>query len=78
LLSVHIPGEGATEMIHIEQAVLNLKATIDYLIQNTFTIQPWPKPARSPGWTHESDGRGSAARQRFFVGHEPAHVKRLA
>ena len=23
-------------MIHIEQAVLNLKETIDYLIQNTF------------------------------------------
>jgi NAD(P) transhydrogenase len=36
LLGVHILGEGATELIHIGQAVLNLKGTIDYFIQNTF------------------------------------------
>ena len=36
LLGVHIIGEGATELIHIGQAVLNLKGTIDYFIQNTF------------------------------------------
>ena len=36
LLGVHIVGEGATELIHIGQAVLNLKGTIDYFIQNTF------------------------------------------
>jgi NAD(P) transhydrogenase len=36
LLGVHILGEGATELIHIGQAELNLKGTIDYLIQNTF------------------------------------------
>src|SRR4029077_13770011 len=34
LLGVHILGEGATELIHIGQAVLNLKGTIDYFIQN--------------------------------------------
>jgi NAD(P) transhydrogenase len=36
LLGVHIVGEGATELIHIGQAVLNLKGTIDYFIENTF------------------------------------------
>ncbi|WP_254515031.1 Si-specific NAD(P)(+) transhydrogenase [Novosphingobium sp. G106] len=36
LLGVHILGEGATELIHIGQAVLNLKGTVDYFIENTF------------------------------------------
>jgi len=36
LLGVHILGEGATELIHIGQAVLNLKGTIDYFMENTF------------------------------------------
>ncbi|MDB5695085.1 MAG: FAD-dependent pyridine nucleotide-disulfide oxidoreductase [Sphingomonas bacterium] len=36
LLGVHIIGEGATELIHIGQAVLNLKGGIDYFIENTF------------------------------------------
>ncbi len=36
LLGVHIIGEGATELIHIGQAVLNLHGTIDYFIENTF------------------------------------------
>ncbi len=30
LLGVHIIGEGATELIHIGQAVLNLKGSIEY------------------------------------------------
>ena len=36
LLGAHILGEGATELIHIGQAVLNLKGTVDYFIENTF------------------------------------------
>ena len=36
LLGVHILGEGATELIHIGQAVLNLKGTVDYFVENTF------------------------------------------
>ena len=36
LLGVHIIGEGATELIHIGQAVLNLKGGVDYFIENTF------------------------------------------
>ena len=38
LLGVHILGEGATELIHIGQAVLNLKGTLDYFIENTFNF----------------------------------------
>jgi NAD(P) transhydrogenase len=36
LLGVHIIGEGATELIHIGQAVLNLGGTIEYFIENAF------------------------------------------
>lgn len=36
LLGVHIVGEGATELIHIGQAVLNLGGTVDYFVDNTF------------------------------------------
>jgi NAD(P) transhydrogenase len=36
LLGVHIVGEGATELIHIGQAVLNLHGTLEYFVQNTF------------------------------------------
>jgi NAD(P) transhydrogenase len=36
LLGVHIIGEGATELIHIGQAVLNLHGNLDYFIENTF------------------------------------------
>jgi NAD(P) transhydrogenase len=36
LLGAHIVGEGATELIHIGQAVLNLGGTIDYFVENAF------------------------------------------
>ncbi len=36
LLGVHIIGEGASELIHIGQAVLNLGGTIDYFLENSF------------------------------------------
>ncbi|WP_457583094.1 Si-specific NAD(P)(+) transhydrogenase [Ensifer canadensis] len=36
LLGVHILGEGATELVHIGQAVLNLKGTVEYFVENTF------------------------------------------
>lgn len=36
LLGVHIVGEGATELVHIGQAVLNLGGTLDYFIESTF------------------------------------------
>ncbi len=36
LLGVHAVGEGATELIHIGQAVLNLGGGIDFFMENTF------------------------------------------
>ena len=36
LLGVHIVGEGATELIHIGQAVLNLGGGLNYFVENTF------------------------------------------
>ena len=36
LLGVHILPDGATEPVHIGQAVLNLKGTLDYFIENPF------------------------------------------
>lgn len=36
LLGCHIVGEGATELIHIGQAVLNLQGTLEYFVENTF------------------------------------------
>ena len=36
LLGVHIIGEGATELIHIGQAVLNLEGPLEYFVENTF------------------------------------------
>jgi NAD(P) transhydrogenase len=38
LLGVHILGEGATELIHIGQAVLNLGGTLDYFVENAYKI----------------------------------------
>ena len=36
MLGVHIIGEGATELVHMGQAVINLGGTIDYFIDNSF------------------------------------------
>ncbi len=36
VLGVHILGEGASELIHIGQAVINLGGTVDYFVDNSF------------------------------------------
>mgnify|MGYP002277833432 CR=1 FL=1 len=36
LLGAHIVGEGATELVHIGQAVLGLGGTMEYFVENTF------------------------------------------
>lgn len=36
LLGCHIVGEGATELIHVGQAVINLGGTLEYFVENTF------------------------------------------
>ena len=33
---MHIIGEGATELVHIGQAVLALKGTVEYFVDNVF------------------------------------------
>lgn len=36
LLGVHIIGTGATELIHIGQAVISLGGTVDYFVESAF------------------------------------------
>jgi len=36
LLGVHIIGEGASELVHIGQAVMSFRGTIDYFIRTVF------------------------------------------
>ena len=36
LLGAHIVGEGATALIHIGQAVINLHGTVDFFVDTTF------------------------------------------
>lgn len=36
LLGVHIIGEGATELVHIGQAVLTYRGAVDFFVQNVF------------------------------------------
>ena len=36
ILGVHIIGEGASELLHIGQAVMTLKGTIDYFVETVF------------------------------------------
>jgi NAD(P) transhydrogenase len=40
LLGAHIVGEGATELIHIGQAVINLGGTVDFFVENTLDSTP--------------------------------------
>ena len=59
LLGCHIVGEGATELIHIGQAVLNLKGTLDYFVENTFnypTLAEAYKIAALDAWNRMGGG----------------------
>ena len=53
LLGCHILGEGATELVHIGQAVINLNGTLDYFVENTFnypTLAEASKIAALDAW----------------------------
>ncbi|MEP4703674.1 MAG: FAD-dependent oxidoreductase, partial [Hyphomicrobiales bacterium] len=53
LLGCHIVGEGATELIHIGQAVLNLQGTLEYFVESTFnypTLAEAYKTAALDAW----------------------------
>ncbi|PYE28219.1 pyruvate/2-oxoglutarate dehydrogenase complex dihydrolipoamide dehydrogenase (E3) component [Rhizobium sp. PP-WC-2G-219] len=62
LLGIHIVGEGATELVHIGQAVLNLKGTVEYFVENTFnypTLAEAYKIAGLDAWNRMGDLKGS-------------------
>lgn len=53
LLGVHIVGRGATELIHIAQAVMRLNGTLDYFVENVFnypTLAEAYKSAALDAW----------------------------
>ncbi len=61
LLGVHIVGEGATELVHIGQAVLNLGGTLDYFLENTFnypTLAEAYKVAALDAWNRMTPRKG--------------------
>ncbi|MET0357920.1 MAG: Si-specific NAD(P)(+) transhydrogenase [Pararhizobium sp.] len=63
LLGIHIVGEGATELVHIGQAVLNLKGTVEYFVENTFnypTLAEAYKIAGLDAWNRMGDLKGTA------------------
>ncbi len=58
VLGVHIIGEGATELVHIGQAVINLGGTLDYFIDNSFnypTLAEAYKVAALDAWNRLSN-----------------------
>jgi NAD(P) transhydrogenase len=71
LLGVHILGEGATELVHIGQAVMNLGGGLDFFMENTFNyptlaeaykiaaLDAWNKLS-APGITATADLPASA------------------
>lgn len=59
LLGAHIVGEGATELIHIGQAVINLGGTVDFFVNNTFnypTLAEAYKIAGLDAWNRMGPG----------------------
>lgn len=63
VLGCHILGEGATELIHIGQAVINLGGTLDYFVENTFnypTLAEAYKVAALDAWNRMCLGATSS------------------
>ncbi len=78
LLGVHIVGEGATELIHIGQAVLNLKGTVDYFIENTFnypTLAEAYKIAGLDAWNRMPAAPAEDLVEELFTPHSAATGK---
>lgn len=58
LLGVHVLGEGATELIHLGQAVIHFGGTIDHFIDTTFNV-----PTMSEAYKYAAyDGLGKVGR----------------
>ncbi|MEZ5781122.1 MAG: Si-specific NAD(P)(+) transhydrogenase [Rhizobiaceae bacterium] len=63
LLGAHIIGEGATELVHIGQAVINLAGTVDFFVNNTFnypTLAEAYKIAGLDAWNRKGSGAVAA------------------
>ena len=72
LLGAHIIGEGATELIHIGQAVINLGGTVDFFVENTFnypTLAEAYKVAGLDAWN-----RMNASLKRGFLSGASGYV----
>jgi NAD(P) transhydrogenase len=57
LLGVHIEGEGATELVHIGHAVMELGGTLEYFIESVFnypTLAEAYKVAALDAWNRLS------------------------
>ena len=57
---------GATELVHIGQAVLNLKGTVEYFVENTFnypTLAEAYKIAGLDAWNRMGEIKLSAAKK---------------
>ena len=50
ILGVQIMGEGATELIHIGQAVMNHQGTVEYFIENTFNYPTLAEAYKAAGF----------------------------
>lgn len=77
LLGVHIVGEGATELVHIGQAVLNLKGTVEYFVENTFnypTLAEAYKIAGLDAWNRMGEAPKTASEPHPLDEHEAAAV----
>jgi NAD(P) transhydrogenase len=80
LLGVHIIGEGATELIHIGQAVLNLGGTLDYFVENTFnypTLAEGYKIAALDAWNRMPRYAGDARQKQIDLEKAVAHTPGL-
>lgn len=65
LLGVHIIGEGAAELVHIGQAVLGFRGSIDYFVENVFnypTLAECYKVAALAGKNRTADWEAAPAR----------------
>jgi NAD(P) transhydrogenase len=64
ILGVHIIGEGATELVHVGQMLIGLKATLDFLVNNVFnypTLAECYKVAALDAYNKLADGRWNSA-----------------
>jgi NAD(P) transhydrogenase len=73
LLGVHIIGEGATELIHIGQAVLSLGGTVNYFVETVFnypTLAEAYKVAAMDGLNRLSPAARACMRERAPAPHD--------